>query len=114
MEYKIEELLEFVKSNINLFDEKYEMFLTKPEDLIGKKVISIWSGFSTSGGGQVMVVESIYHFKEHLNLRLMPCEESSLPSMHRESHNGWSCRYEERCSAFIFYTPETRKIIDKL
>jgi hypothetical protein len=113
MEYKIEELLEFAKSNIKLFDEKYEMFLAKPEDLIGKKVISIRSGF-TGGGGQVMVVEKLHHFKEYLNIILMPCEESSLPSMHRESHNGWSCRYEERCNSFIFYTPERRKIIDRL
>jgi hypothetical protein len=59
MEYDMKSVLEFAKANILLFDEKYEIFLAKPEDLIGKKVVSIRSGFSNSGGGQIMLVNKI-------------------------------------------------------
>jgi hypothetical protein len=87
----------FAKNYFPMFQEKYEVHKATPQELIGKKVLSIRSGFSTSGGGQVMIIdeadENMIHFK--------PCEESInvLSSM---SHKGWGCAYEERVSAFIF------------
>jgi hypothetical protein len=87
----------FAKNYFPMFQEKYEVHKATPQDLIGKKVLSIRSGFSTSGGGQVMIIdeadENFIHF--------IPCEESVniLSSM---SHKGWGCAYEERVSAFIF------------
>lgn len=101
-------LLEFAKANIPLFDEKYEMFLAKPEDLIGKKVISIRSGFSNSGGGQIMLVDKVetYGNNRELQIHLVPCEESILRNDERSYHRGWSCRHTERTSSFIFYKPK--------
>ena len=95
MEYDIKSLLEFARTNILQFEERYEMFATKPEDLIGKKVISIRSGFS-SEGGQVMIVESI----NGDNVYLIPCEESI--NIH-EGHKGWGCKVNEICNSVIFY-----------
>jgi hypothetical protein len=108
MEYDMKLLLEFAKANIPLFEEKYEMFLAKPEDLIGKKVMSIRSGFSNSGGGQVMLVDKIDTYKEggEAHVHLLPCEESILRNDERQSHRGWSCRYTERASSIIFYKPK--------
>lgn len=95
MEYDIISVLAFANANIPLFAERYEISITKPEDLIGKKVISIRSGFS-SEGGQVMIVESI----NGDNVYLIPCEESI--NIH-EGHTGWGCRVNEICNSVIFY-----------
>ncbi len=104
MEYDIKSLLEFARANILLFEEKYEMFLTKPEDLIGKKVVSIRAGFS-GDGGQVMLVDKIDYYKEGSDARihLIPCEESVFGNWERENHRGWSCRFDERVNSIIFY-----------
>ena len=109
--YDMKSLLEFAKQHIEKFDEKYEMFLAKPEDLIGKKVISIRSGFSNSGGGQIMLVDSIKPYKEggETHIHLIPCEETKVRDYERTNHLGWSCRYDERCSSIIFYKPEEKK-----
>jgi hypothetical protein len=110
MEYDMKLILEFAKANIPLFEEKYEIFLAKPEDLIGKKVVSIRSGFSNSGGGQVMLIDKIETYgntpesiKPELQIHLIPCEESILRDDERSYHRGWGCRYSERASSFIFY-----------
>jgi hypothetical protein len=109
--YDMKSLLEFAKMHIEKFDEKYKMFLAKPEDVIGKKVVSIRSGFSNSGGGQVMLIDKIEPYGDHpdLHIHLVPCAESNLRQDERTNHLGWSCRYNERCSSIIFYKPEEEK-----
>lgn len=100
---KDESLREFAKSCIPLFDEKYEMFLAKPEDLVGKKVISICSGFSCSGGGQVMVVESI----EDNVIILGPCEETY--SSAKERNVRWSTNFKDKHKSIIFYNEDKKQ-----
>lgn len=108
-DYKIDELLVFARERIKNFDERYEMFLTKAEDLIGKKVISIRSGFS-GDSGQVMIIDKMKSYNDNEPyIHLMPCEESSLRERERENHLGWGVRFAERQDAFIFYKPKEKK-----
>jgi len=102
MKYKLDQLIKFGKENINFFEEKYEMFLAKPEENISKKVVSIRPGFSNSGG-QIMLVDKI----DGDNIRLISCEESSMRS--GQQHSGWGCSFEERVNSFIFYKQSTIK-----
>lgn len=105
MEYELNKLLEFAKQNVDLFEEKYEMFLAKPEDIIGRKVMSIRSGFS-GDGGMVMLATETKMNGDKLTIHLTPCEESNLPPMHLQGHRGWSCDYDRRSNSFIFYKPK--------
>ena len=54
--------VEFIEKAIPFFNERIQMMNTPDEELVGKEVISIRSGFSTLDGGQKMKIESIYHF----------------------------------------------------
>ena len=79
---------------------RWEVFMATPEELIGKKVQAISSGFTCSAGQrQIMVIDDANHTMIHF----MPCEESINAY---EGHKGWACKYEERYNKFIFYTDE--------
>lgn len=86
---------EFATSIIPNFNERWEVYNSKPEDLIGRKVISITSGFSTTGGGQIMIIDDA---NEH-QIHFISCEESRNVD---ERHLGWGCSYDERHNKFIF------------
>jgi hypothetical protein len=85
----------FAKNYFPNFLDKYEVFKATPADLIGKKVISIRSGFSTSNGGQVMIIDKA---DEHM-IHFIPCDESI--NLH-DNHLGWGCMYEQRVESFVF------------
>lgn len=108
MKYTLKTLLEFARLAVPHFEESYRMFLAKPKDLIGKKVISICSGFSNSGGGQIMIVDSIKYYgpnNDIPHLHLMPCEESKLGDSDRKTHRGWGCKFKDKHTNIIFYKP---------
>ena len=104
MEYEIESVLEFAEKHMPLFKEKYEMYLAKPEDIIGRKVISIRGGYSMSEGGQIMIAEEIRDYRGVLHIHFKACEESKLyPYENLATHTGWTTEYDKRCESFVFY-----------
>lgn len=86
---------EFAASITSNFNERWDVFKSKPEDLVGKKVISIRNGFSGSAG-QIMIINEA----NNTQIRFIGCEESINISEH---HLGWGCPYEDRANSFIFY-----------
>jgi hypothetical protein len=74
-------------------EDKLEMYLTDPNDLIGKKVFSIRSGFS-SMGGTIMIVDRIENGFFHL-----------LPEKHVKDER-WMTKVENCYNSFTIYTPE--------
>ena len=104
MEYDLDKVIEFAEKHIPLFKEKYEMFLATPEQIIGRKVISIRGGYSSSEGGQVMLATEIRDYRGVINIHFKPCEESRLhPYENLVSHLGWTTEYEKRCESFVFH-----------
>lgn len=79
--------------------ERYDMYKMSPDQLIGKKVISIRSGFSNSGGGQVMFINNA----DNNMIYLIPCKESSI---YVNATTSWQCKYTEKHNSFILYKPE--------
>ena len=72
-----EEVL-FFQKQIPFLEERLEIMNMAPENLVGREVISIRSGFGTIGGGQKMVIERIYYFGNNKvpNLALSAIPES--------------------------------------
>jgi len=110
---------EFVNSKDPLLVARYEMFQFRshPEDLIGRKVISIRSGFSNIGGGQVMIVDKIssYGDNETHALHLSHCELTKFGNYDRQyiqTHSGWLCELHELEDSIVLYTDEIYKMFN--
>lgn len=94
--------LEFFKKNIKHLEEKLEIMNMSDEELIGREVISIRSGFGTIDGGQKMIVSSIYYFgdKKIKTFELRPIKESQ--SVY-PNHPGWSSICTNKHYDFILW-----------
>ena len=86
----------FVKAIVPNIEDRWEIAQMTPEQLIGKKVISIRSGFSNSGGGQIMLVDEADTKRVHF----VPTEESTD---RHEGHLGWSCEFQNISHSVILY-----------
>ena len=96
---------EFAFARDPLLKAKWEVYQMPLNDLIGKKVVSIRSGFSSSGG-QIMVVESI----DRKDVHLKPTDGSRNV---REGDLGWMCGIREIPDSFILYTPKNIKVLNE-
>lgn len=93
-------LEEFAKANVPNIQERLEVYNSSPQDLIGRKVSSIRSGFSNTGGGQIMIIDSA----DEKRIHFIHCEESYLGGENNKiNHRGWGCDYSDRHNSFIFY-----------
>ncbi len=90
-----------LKNFCNLIDKnilkRFEIYKSSRRKLIGKTVISIRSGFSTVGGGQIMKIDSI---KDDI-INLIPTEKSL--DIYDDEFAGWAVAWEDRYNSFILY-----------
>ena len=75
--------------------KKYEIYTMYKPDLVGKKVISIRSGFS-AGAGQIMTVSEV----DDKRIILIPNELSKNVN---NAHLGWMSEISECHNDFIIY-----------
>jgi hypothetical protein len=91
-------ITEFASKIVSNLEERYKIYSMTPEELLGKKVISIRSGFTSSGGGQIMLIDSI----EGNNVHFKPTEESI--NINKINHLGWGCGLDELPHSVILYS----------
>jgi len=96
-------LEQFAEQIVPDFEGRWEMYNMTPEELIGKTVVSIRSGFSSMDGGQIMKVESMREFNGNIQIHLEPTLDSLIYDDERETHLGWSCDWDDRYNSFVIY-----------
>jgi hypothetical protein len=89
-------ILDFAITLVPDLMEKWELYNMTPEELIGKKVVTIRSGFS-GGPGRICVISEA----DEENITFSPCVESMVEA----GHLGWGCKYSERHNTFKLYKP---------
>lgn len=94
---KLERFMKFaeeLKPGIHEQFEFYESYHTRPENLIGRKVVAISNGFSCSNsGGTKMTIDAINRTDPaEVWVHLMPNEDTSRDNY---TSRGWSCKLSE-------------------
>ena len=92
---------QFAEEIIPNFKERWEMYSMTPEQLLGRTVVSIRSGFSSIGGGQIMKVDSVKKFNHNIQIHLEPTLDSMLMGDDIKKHLGWGCDWDDRHNSFI-------------
>ena len=114
----IEIEFDFLNSVNPLLIEQYKIWQMSLDELVGKEVISIRSGFSGSAG-QIMKVEKIVFAGESSGgegtyyndyIVLAPTKQSINTHLNL---NGWLCAHNEKHTSFVLATDENVKLVNQ-